>query len=761
MSAARALAAPAAYMNALEARDVAAALAAVAAGRASGMSLTQVATELIGPAQMAVGARWQEAAWSVADEHAASSISEAVVHLIGASLLSEASDRPPLVLACAENEWHTLPALLAALALRDQGWRVLYLGASMPADHLPAFLTANRPLALAISCSLPLNLPSIRRQVAQAHALGVPVIAGGRALGEGQSRAATLGVDAVAGAGSEADQVLLGWLATPPQLRALPADGRPQALATELLAAREALAEDAFDALRVNFPGISGYDARQRQRTLEDLAYTIDFLATSIDVGAESVLTDYLHWLEDLLSHRRVPAAVLGRSIEALLSALGQFPEARAALAAGAASTGVAGAPEAQPNAAPRAPLPRLKSSVTAANDHRRGDFEAVVPVIRAEWERRAALSSGSLAVAEALSEIDDPIDTATTFNRVAGQALGFSTTIVTVPAIGDAATLGSPADSFWTEHPAHLMGEVIACLVEGRPRGLTVARRQALALPIAVGAHSSAVLVALSGPQDAAAERAVALTGLAGVLRTALRVAHLEQDNRAKAAFLSVIGHEFRTPLNAVIGYAGLLKQDGESLGPKRMKHVERILGGGGRLLGLVENVLDLVELESGGATERDEPVLLRPLLEQLAKAAAPSTQGVSVSIRCAATLSTMTDRHHLERALANILANAVQFSPKDGKVRVSATSSRSGITLRIRDDGPGMDPGQVAQLGQPFLQLSRGFMRTHGGVGLGFATARGHLQTIGAEIAIRSVTGQGTEVSVLLGRVSRPVAA
>ena len=85
----------AAFMGALERGDVLAALAVVDRERAAGTSLAQIAIEIIGPAQAAVGHRWQTAAWTVADEHAASGISEAVLHLLGGSLAQTRIDRPP------------------------------------------------------------------------------------------------------------------------------------------------------------------------------------------------------------------------------------------------------------------------------------------------------------------------------------------------------------------------------------------------------------------------------------------------------------------------------------------------------------------------------------------------------------------------------------------------------------------------------------------------------------------------------------------
>ena len=101
----------------------------------------------------------------------------------------------------------------AALAL--DGYRVMFLGASVPAAHLGDFLEMQQPLALALSCSIPTALVGVARSVAVAHDLAIPVVGGGRALPT-TDRATRLGLDALAHVPSDAVQILRSWALSPP-----------------------------------------------------------------------------------------------------------------------------------------------------------------------------------------------------------------------------------------------------------------------------------------------------------------------------------------------------------------------------------------------------------------------------------------------------------------------------------------------------------------------------------------------------------------
>lgn len=276
-----------------------------------GVPLSRLFTELVAPAQAEVGDRWHRNELSVAAEHAATAVADDVVSaltVIGDSPVG----RPHVVLACAEGEWHVLPARLTAESLRSEGFSVTFLGPSTPARHLPGFLEDVRPDVLAVSCSTALSLDGVLRFVHVAHDAGVPVIAGGRGLSVAQ-RAYTLGVDLWAPDAAAAGDVLRQPL--PRALREPTADtGGAMALAPAI----GGWVERALVALADRFPALAHYDDEQLARTREDFGYIIHFIQAAILLRDSDVFHEFTDWLRLLLEARGVPAAAFRLSLEAL-----------------------------------------------------------------------------------------------------------------------------------------------------------------------------------------------------------------------------------------------------------------------------------------------------------------------------------------------------------------------------------------------------------------------------------------------------------
>lgn len=268
----------------------------------------QITYEVLSPAQVRVGQMWEQGRWGVADEHAATAVTETAL-----AALTAAAARPPtsgthVVVACPEGEWHTLPARMIAGIAGSTGVRVTVLGPSLPAEHLGQRLEAGDVDLLALSCTLPTNLIGAVRSVAAAHAAGVPVIAGGRAFGLGPTRAHAIGADAWA---PDAD-ALLG--AVPPLC------GRPSVLPLEAVlldAVGDATVGLAYDRLTASFPRLSSMTPFQQARTREDLRWMARFVGAAIVAADDTVLTDFMDWLAGLLAGK-VPVPVLAASARIL-----------------------------------------------------------------------------------------------------------------------------------------------------------------------------------------------------------------------------------------------------------------------------------------------------------------------------------------------------------------------------------------------------------------------------------------------------------
>ena len=278
------------------------------------------AVQLLAEVQRKVGELWQQNELTVADEHAAT----AVVDLALAAACLEAERRPhapggTVVVACAEEEWHVMPARMFAEQLTAAGWDVVFLGASTPAEHLQRFVAAEPPAAVAVSCTVPLYLHGARRAIAASHAAGVPVLAGGAAFGTAPNRAAAIGADAWASTLDGAVATLSRWVSNRPPLAAPLVDDAP-ALAAG--AERPMIVERAMSALASRYPPLGDYTSGQLARTREDLDYILRFAEASLLTGDDSIITSFASWLKSVLAARGLPDGILPLGIGVLQECL-------------------------------------------------------------------------------------------------------------------------------------------------------------------------------------------------------------------------------------------------------------------------------------------------------------------------------------------------------------------------------------------------------------------------------------------------------
>jgi methanogenic corrinoid protein MtbC1 len=293
-----------------------------------GVTILELVQGLLRPAQAEVGGRWETNQWSVADEHAATAISDAVLGAL-AWRIDAAEDQGHVVVTCAEGEWHSLPARMAAELLRLHGWQVSFLGASTPADHLRRFVAEVGAVGVVISCSVPIFLGGAQRSVQAAQSADAPALVGGRAFGPDDLRARRLGADGWAPDAVAAAQLLAGWRQQPPEVAKRPAstsDREP----LELEAARPQLVEAALNELFLRFPPLAGYSQAQLARTSEDLAYILQFLEAALLTDDPRIfLVEFLPWLTRVLTARGLPADVVTAGLEALGAVLDAFPRSR------------------------------------------------------------------------------------------------------------------------------------------------------------------------------------------------------------------------------------------------------------------------------------------------------------------------------------------------------------------------------------------------------------------------------------------------
>ncbi len=309
------------YLNLAFAGDIAQARRLVVGWLDRGVPFTEV-VGLLAAAQHEVGRRWQSAQWSVADEHLVSGVTQRCLDVV-ASIPGARQRTAHVLTACAEGDWHSLPSQMFGELLRARGLQVTDLGASTPAVHVAQFLDRRHVDALVITCSIPLHFAGVTTLAAAAHARGVPVLAGGRAITANAQRAIALGADAWVDSVDTAVDTVHGWRngETTPSL----ADVTLNPDAMRLQAAAGDVAAEALSNLQERLPLMRAYNPDQRDRTLEDLTFITQFVAAARLLDDASVVEDFVVWLTAVLQRRGVPVAAVLAGVEALAPIIAQI----------------------------------------------------------------------------------------------------------------------------------------------------------------------------------------------------------------------------------------------------------------------------------------------------------------------------------------------------------------------------------------------------------------------------------------------------
>jgi methanogenic corrinoid protein MtbC1 len=307
----------------------------------AGTPVTEVLLALVGPAQQRVGLLWQTGEWSVAREHAATCINERVVAAVGGRARGT-GERGHVVLGCPDGEWHALPARIVGEVLRQHGWRVTFLGASVPTAHLISYLHEQGPDVVAVSCALPVHLPGAHRTIAAAQRTGTPVLAGGPGFGADGRWARRLGVDAYAATATEAVELLGGGGWAPAPAAAVSETGGAEYAG--LRERRAALVREAVARLDGASPLAGGRDGLAGDPDT-DTGQLVDYLAAAVYLQDRDLLVDHVRWLAVVLAARGVPVDGVRTVLEALTDGLHDFPSALDCLAHARTALVAPGAP--------------------------------------------------------------------------------------------------------------------------------------------------------------------------------------------------------------------------------------------------------------------------------------------------------------------------------------------------------------------------------------------------------------------------------
>ncbi|MGU3536274.1 ATP-binding protein [Methylobacterium sp. A54F] len=225
------------------------------------------------------------------------------------------------------------------------------------------------------------------------------------------------------------------------------------------------------------------------------------------------------------------------------------------------------------------------------------------------------------------------------------------------------------------------------------------------------------------------------------------------EAANVAKSRFLATVSHEFRTPLNGILGMADLVLAT--SLDAEQRTYVEAVRTSGKALLSLIDGILDFSRIEAGRLDLAAEPFDLPGLAEGVVELLAPRAQdkGIEIALDVADGLPPLRigDADRVRQILVNLAGNAIKFTNAGG-VGVSVAPAPEGVVLAVSDTGPGIPEDRLPVLFEEFEQGDGSASRRHEGTGLGLAITRRLVARMGGRIEAQSRLGRGSTFRVLL---------
>jgi PAS domain S-box-containing protein len=239
------------------------------------------------------------------------------------------------------------------------------------------------------------------------------------------------------------------------------------------------------------------------------------------------------------------------------------------------------------------------------------------------------------------------------------------------------------------------------------------------------------------------------------------------EAANRAKSAFVANMSHEIRTPLNAVIGFSHLLRKQVSD--PKAVEYLHSINSAGQNLLSIVNSILDLSKIESGGLTLEHIPFSVSQVVDHtlsiLGERASAKGLSLTSAIDERLPVSVMGDKLRVGQILLNLVSNAIKFSDR-GRVAVRVIVERADgatVTARVEveDQGIGLSEAQQRRLFQPFSQADESTSRRFGGTGLGLSIVKHLAARMGGQVGVRSALGRGSTFWVTVNLAVAPGAS
>jgi len=245
---------------------------------------------------------------------------------------------------------------------------------------------------------------------------------------------------------------------------------------------------------------------------------------------------------------------------------------------------------------------------------------------------------------------------------------------------------------------------------------------------------------------------------GTVAVFRDFTREAEVD---RMKSALVSMVSHDLRTPLSAIMGYAEMLLESVYGpLSEKQHSTMERIVANGKRLMGLVNDLLDQAQIEAGKLTLKNTPFIPANLIDgvQSAMSVLAQAQGLELTTHIAADVpaTLQGDPQRLHQILINLVGNSLKFTERGGvRVRLYRPDA-AHWAMEVSDTGHGIPPDKIDKVFERFYQAEEVETRKYSGVGLGLSIVKQLVTLMNGQVGVKSEVGKGSTFTVLLPLVS-----
>ena len=248
--------------------------------------------------------------------------------------------------------------------------------------------------------------------------------------------------------------------------------------------------------------------------------------------------------------------------------------------------------------------------------------------------------------------------------------------------------------------------------------------------------------------------ELRVAISAAEAFGRQRAAVAELERLNRAKSDFVSIVSHEFRTPLTGIQGFSEMMKSEDLTLDEMR-EYAGDINKDAHRLNRMITEMLDLDKMESGRMQLHREIVALNEIVAEAVDNVRPNAPGHPVALKLDPMLGEMNgDRDKLTQVIANLLSNAVKYSPHGGDIVVTTRVEGNTAHLVVRDHGMGIPKEALESIFERYGRVESRATRHIQGTGLGLPIVRQIVQLHGGTVWAESSVGEGSVFHVTLPR-------